>query len=179
MFYVFLATGFEEVEALATVDVLRRAKIDVSTVGVTGREVVGAHKITVIADKLIDEINFEDIEGVILPGGMPGTTNLEKNQRVLECIKYAEKSGKFVCAICAAPSILGHLGVLKNKNAICYPGFEKELLGTKINDFEVVKDRNIITAKGPGVSLQFAFKIVESVIDKATAGSIAKAMQCV
>lgn len=115
MFYVFLAEGFEETEALAPVDVMRRAKLDVKTVGVTGECVTSSHGVPVKADITIDNIDLDDVQGVVLPGGMPGTLNLEANEKVLEAVKYSCENGKIVAAICAAPSILGHLGILDGK----------------------------------------------------------------
>ena len=117
MFYVFLAEGFEETEALAPVDVMRRAKLDVKTVGVTGECVTSSHGVPVKADITIDNIDLDDVQGVVLPGGMPGTLNLEANEKVLEAVKYSCENGKIVAAICAAPSILGHLGILDGKKA--------------------------------------------------------------
>ena len=179
MFYMFLADGFEETEALATLDVLRRAEIEVKTVGVTGAIVTGSHNISVTADLGIDEISVSDLSGVILPGGMPGTTNLENNGTVIECVKCAADNNLLVAAICAAPSILGHLGILVGKKATCFPGFESELKGAEISKFGVVGDANFITAKGAGVSLEFGFKIVEFIKDKSFADSLRKTMQCI
>lgn len=163
MVYVFLANGFEESEALVPVDMLRRAKIEVTTVGVTGKVVTSSHKIPVTADITIDEYkNSDDIEMIMLPGGMPGTLNLEKNETVQTAIDYASENKKYISAICAAPSILGHKGLLEGKRAISYTGFEKELKGAVIAEGEgVVQDGNIITARGAGVATQFGFKLVE------------------
>ncbi len=179
MIYMFLADGFEETEALATLDVLRRAEIEVKTVGVTGCTVIGSHGISVFADLGIDEISVSDVSGVVLPGGMPGTTNLEKNDTVIECVKYAANNNLLVAAICAAPLILGHLGILVGKKATCFPGFESELKGAEIIEFGVVGDANVITAKGAGVSLEFGFKIVEFIKDKGLADNLRKTMQCI
>ena len=163
MVYVFLANGFEESEALVPVDMLRRAKIDVTTVGVTGKVVTSSHKIPVTADITIDEFkNGNDVEMVVLPGGMPGTLNLEADSTVQSAIDYANENGKFIAAICAAPSILGHKGLLNGKKAISYKGFKKELKGAEIaTDEGVVQDGKIITARGAGVATQFGFKLVE------------------
>ena len=163
MVYVFLANGFEESEALVPVDMLRRAKIDVTTVGVTGKVVTSSHKIPVTADITIDEFkNGNDVEMVVLPGGMPGTLNLEADSTVQSAIDYANENGKFIAAICAAPSILGHKGLLNGKKTISYTGFEKELKGAEIaTDEGVVQDGKIITARGAGVATQFGFKLVE------------------
>lgn len=178
MFCMFLADGFEETEALATLDVLRRAEINVQTVGVTGKTVIGSHAIPVIADVTIDNVNLNDIDGVVLPGGMPGTTNLQNNQKVLDCVMAAYKGNKPVCAICAAPSVLGSLGVLKGKKATCFPGFEDKLLGANVSSAGVVADGNVVTAKGAGVSLEFGFKITELVKGKDVADKLREIMQC-
>lgn len=179
MLYMFLADGFEETEALATLDVLRRAEIEVKTVGVTGAIVTGSHNISVTADLGIDEISISDISGIVLPGGMPGTTNLENNETVIQCVKFAANNKLLVAAICAAPSILGHLGILEGKKATCFPGFENELRGAEIVPLGVVADSNIITAKGAGVSLEFGFKIVEFIKNKTIADGLRKTMQCI
>ena len=178
MFYLILANGFEETEALATLDVLRRADIEVKTVGVTDSTVIGAHGISVIADINIDNVNINNIDGVVLPGGMPGTTNLQNNQTVLDCVMAAYNGNKPVCAICAAPSILGHLGILNGKNATCFPGFEDKLVGANVLSKGVVADGNVVTAKGAGVSLEFGFKIAELVKGKEVANKLRKVMQC-
>ena len=165
MIYVFLAEGFEEVEALATVDVLRRAGLNVKTVGVSGSTVSGSHSIPVVCDVSIDAIQPDaDIEAVVLPGGMPGTLNLENDERVNSFIDYAYAEGKYVCAICAAPSILGKKDMLNGKEAICFPGFEEYLYGAKLSDKSVCVDGKIITAKACGVALKFGKVIAEQFI---------------
>ncbi len=161
MIYVFLADGFEELEALSPVDVLRRAGVEVKTVGVTGKTVVGSHKIPVVCDTTAGEATFEGLDGIILPGGMPGTLNLENDTTVQEFINYSYKNGKIIGAICAAPSILGHKGLLKGKSAICYPSFEDELIGAQVSEKSVVCDGNIITAKSAGCALDFALAYLE------------------
>lgn len=178
MIYVFLAEGFEEIEALAPVDVLRRGGIEVKTVGVTGKTVTGAHGIAVSADITVDQITLEGIEGIVLPGGMPGTLNLEANERLCELVRQADRKQLLIGAICAAPSVLGHLGVLNGKHATCFPGFEKELTGATVCDGQVVCDGNIITAKGAGAALDFAFALLCFLTDKQTADDMSKAMCC-
>lgn len=178
MIYVFLADGFEEMEALAPVDILRRAELDVKTVGVTGAVVTGSHGISVQTDMLISQITTDNMDMIVLPGGMPGTLNLEKDPIVGTCIRYCADNDKYICAICAAPSILGHMGLLKGKNAICFPGFEGELIGANISDKHVVADGKIITAKGAGVAVEFALKIVEDFDSKEKAEKLFAAMQC-
>ena len=165
MIYVFFADGFEEVEALATVDVLRRAGLDVKTVGVTGATVSGSHSIPVVCDVCISDIEPDSsVDAVVLPGGMPGTLNLEADEKVNAFIDYAYANDKFVCAICAAPSILGKKGLLDGKEAICFPGFEEYLYGAKISDKSVCADGKIITAKACGVALKFGKVIAEQFI---------------
>lgn len=179
MFYCFLANGFEETEAIAPIDILRRAGIEICTVGVSGDVVLSSHKIPVTADINIDDFEIsEDIEGVILPGGMPGVTNLYADERVLDAVRFCDKHGLYVCAICAAPSILGKLGVLGGKKATCFPGFEDELMGAEVTGEHVVVDGKTITAKGAGCALEFGFAIVSEVLDAKTADKIATAMQC-
>lgn len=162
MIYVFLANGFEEIEALAVVDVLRRAELDVLTVGVGEDFVIGSHQIPVAADICErDLVLDEKVEAIVLPGGMPGTLNLEKSSVVQKAIDWAVENDKLVCAICAAPSILGHKGLLDGKTATCFPGFEEELFGAQVSKEFVVKDGNIITAKGMGSAIEFGLQIAE------------------
>ena len=178
MFYVFLADGFEETEALTPVDMMRRAKLDVKTVGVTGSEVTGSHNITVKADISLSEVLQSDIDGVILPGGMPGTLNLEKSQDVINAVRYAYESGKIVAAICAAPSILGHLGYLENRKATCFPGFETELKGAECTAAHIETDGNVITAKGAGCAIEFGHSIISRAVSKEAADKVIGDMQC-
>lgn len=178
MIFLFLADGFEIIEALAPVDMLRRAKLDVKTVGVTGKTVTSSCGVEVNADIAIDEFVYENADAIILPGGMPGTLNLENNQIVQSVIDKAVNDNILVCAICAAPSILGHKGLLAGKNAIAFPGFEKDLEGAVISDDYVVADGNFITARGAGVATEFGLKIVEMLTDKETADNIKDTIQC-
>ncbi len=178
MVYCFLADGFEEVEAIAPVDMLRRAGVEVKTVGVTGDVINGRHGIRVIPDIDIKDIILDDnLEAVILPGGLPGATNLENSAYVQNAIDFAHAKGKYICAICAAPQILGHKCLLKGKQAIAYPGFEKELEGAIISEDYVVLDGNIITAKGAGVATEFGLKIVGALKGEALAEEIGNAIQ--
>ncbi len=172
MIYVFLANGFEECEALAPIDILRRVGFDVLTVGVSGKTALGAHNIPVVCDITTDKVVLENIKAIILPGGMPGTTNLENNETVQKAIDYAASNNLLIGAICAAPSILGHKGLLKDKNATCFPGFEKDLIGANFTDNQVVRDGNIITAKGAGVAFQFGFELVSYLKDEKTANDL-------
>lgn len=153
MIYVFLAEGFEEAEALVPVDILRRAGVNVKTVGIGGKAVRGAHGIIVETDT--QDCNFDEIEAVVLPGGMPGTKNLEKSPMVKKAVETAHKNGKIVAAICAAPSILGHMGILRGKKAVCYKGYEKDLEGALIMHTQTCEDGQIITGNGPGAAFGF------------------------
>lgn len=178
MVYVFLAKGFEELEALAPVDVLRRAGVQVKTVGVTGKRVSGSHGISVNCDITIDEAVFDELDGIILPGGLPGTTNLEADATVNKFIDFAAENGKVIGAICAAPMILGHKGLLRGKNAVCYTGFEKELDGAHILDRPAVRDGNIVTGWGAGGAMDFALTYLEVITEsEETAKKIARSMR--
>lgn len=178
MIYTFLANGFEEIEALAAVDVLRRAELEVVTVGVGEDFIIGSHNIPVAADINERDIVLSDnVDAIILPGGMPGTLNLEKSANVQEAIDWANKNGKLICAICAAPSILGHKGLLIGKKAVCFPGFEDELTGADVSADYVCVDGNIITAKGMGSAVEFGLRIAEKLTDKKTADKIRASIQ--
>lgn len=174
MIYIFLADGFEEIEALCPLDIMLRAGLDVKTVSISDNEYVkGSHGITVKADMLIKDISISDKpELVMLPGGMPGTKNLDSSKDVRSFIEDADKRGAYIAAICAAPSVLGNMGLLNGKEAVCYPGFEGSLKGAKLSESKVVKDGNIITAKGMGVSLEFALLIVATICGSEAADKI-------
>jgi 4-methyl-5(b-hydroxyethyl)-thiazole monophosphate biosynthesis len=178
MVYLFLADGFEEIEALTPLDMLRRAQIPVCTVGVGGKNIRGAHDIIVRADILPQEVNYDDMIAIILPGGMPGTLNLEKSDDVQSAISYALENKLVVAAICAAPSVLGHAGFLKGRKATCFPGFEKELVGATIADESVTWDGDILTAKGAGVALDFALELVARLSSKGKSEELRGAIQC-
>lgn len=176
MVYVFLAEGFEELEALTPVDLIRRAGIEVRTVAVGGdNKVKGAHGVEVIADLRESELCDRRPNVVLLPGGMPGTRNLELSEVVAISIENALSIGSLVCAICAAPSVLGKRGYLEGKKATCFPGFEQYLEGAIVNpDARVVRDGNIITAKGAGCATEFALAIIEALTDRETAHRVAR-----
>ena len=160
--FVFLAEGFEDIEALTPVDVLRRAGLSVQTVSVMDEQVVaGAHGVPVLADKMFAEINPEDAEMILLPGGLPGATNLDAHEGLSHLILDFAEADKPLAAICAAPLVLGNRGLLQGKKATCYPGFETYLQGAEYTAALVEKDGNIITGKGPGAAMEFAFAIVE------------------
>ncbi len=177
MIYLFLADGFEEIEALTPVDMLRRAGADIKTVAVKGRSATGSHNIEVICDISVDEIKLDgSLEAVILPGGMPGTLNLEKSDKVIEAVEYCVNNNKTVAAICAAPSILGHLGLLRGREAICFPGFEKDLTGAKISEKAVCSDGNIITAKSMGYAVEFAEALISELVNPEKAKEISESI---
>lgn len=179
MFYMFFAEGFEEVEAIAALDVIRRAKIDIKSVGVGNKTVCGSHGISVNCDISSDEIcEISDISGVILPGGMPGTLNLFECEKVHEVIDYCYEKGKLLCAICAAPLIFGRKGLLDSVEAVCFPGFEEELKGAVVSDKFVCCDGNVITAKGMGSAVNFGLAIVSAVKGQAFADELKSTLQC-
>lgn len=171
MLYLLLAEGFEETEALAPADVIRRAGLEVQLAGVTGPRVTGAHGIEVTTDIPIGEIDLETLEGLILPGGMPGTLNLQQNDQVEHLIRRAAEEKKLIAAICAAPMILGELGLLEGRAATCFPGYEENLSGAELKPDPVVCDGPFITARGAGVSLQFGAAIVDYFIQDELGGS--------
>ena len=159
--YIFLAAGFEEIEGLTVVDIMRRAKIDVETISITGqKQINGAHKIIVEADRLFEETDFSDGDMLVLPGGMPGTLNLAGNETLAALIRSYDDQGKKLAAICAAPSILGVMGILKDKNAVCFPGFEEKLAGANVLDVPAVTDKNVTTGRGMGAATDFALELI-------------------
>lgn len=178
MVYVFLANGFEEIEALCPVDLLRRAGVEVTTVGIGSEVIRGAHGITVHAD--IPDIMYKDPspEMIILPGGMPGAENLDRSRIVDTAINIASKKGAYIAAICAAPFLLGKRGILRGKKAVCFPGFEDILDGASIVDGDsVVIDGNIITAKGMGAAVSFGLTLVSLLRGNETASAIREGIQ--
>ncbi len=179
MFYMFFADGFEEVEAVATLDVIRRAGIVIESVGIDSNTITGSHGMKFVCDKTDSDVKlFEGLSGIILPGGMPGTTNLMESNVVNDFIDYCDKNGLLICAICAAPMILGRKGILNGCKAICFPGFEDELIGAEISDEFVCRDGNIITAKGMGSAINFGLEIVASVKGKDFSDNLKLSLQC-
>lgn len=174
---IFLADGFEEVEALTPVDLLRRSGANVRMVSVGDNLTVrGSHNIFINADFCISDVNDSDTDLFILPGGMPGTKNLDSNETVKSIIKKSYEKGKYVSAICAAPSVFGHIGILENKKACCYPGFENELFGADVKFEPVVVDGNIITGRGMGTAIEFGLKLVEILFGKEKSVEIGKSI---
>lgn len=167
MIYVFLADGFEETEAVAPIDLLRRAGRKVVTVGVGDNIVTGSHGIPVVTDTIAQEAPLTDeLEMIVLPGGMPGTLNLEKSEYVQAAIDYCVANGKFIGAICAAPSILGHKGLLKGRTAVCYEGFETQLEGAEIGCTPVAVDGQFITSRGAGTAIDFGLELVKLAVSE-------------
>lgn len=177
MINLFLANGFEECEALVPLDILRRANIQVKTVGIGGNVVTGSHGITVTTDTVNKDLPLDNLKGIILPGGLPGATNLEEDSFVQKAIDFCFENGLLISAICAAPQILGHKGILKGKNAVCFPGFEKELIGANIVNQKVVCDKNIITAWGAGAAFEFGFEILRYLTNDQTAQNLRSNMK--
>lgn len=158
---IFLATGFEEIEAVSIMDVLRRGGIELDIVSVSGMEYVeGAHGIVVKSDALFFSIDFSEYDLFLLPGGMPGTLNLSKHEGLCQLLKEVSEQGKHIGAICAAPSVLGQLRLLEERQVTCYPGFEDQCYGADMIDADVVRDKNLITGKGAGVAMKFAFEVL-------------------
>jgi len=174
---VHLANGFEEIEAVSIIDVLRRAELDVQVVSVTGKLAVkGAHQLLVTADVLFEQVNYDDIYMIVLPGGMPGATNLDAHAGLKSQIKKFSAENKQLAAICAAPLVYGNLGILEGRQAVCYPGFEKYLKGAELLNVPVVQSGNVITGRGPGVAIKFALKLVEKIVSAEKSKEIATQM---
>lgn len=174
---IFLANGFEECEALIVVDLLRRAKLPIDIVSIEDNtHVISSHNVEIICDENINDINFNEYEALILPGGMPGTLNLEKNQKLIKALIKHNNNHKLIAAICAAPSVLGHIGLLDGLNFTCFPSFEEGINGIYQHAY-VVQDANIITSCGLAGAFDFAHKIIENLKDIETAQAVFKQIQ--
>lgn len=170
---VFLADGFEEIEGLTVVDLLRRAGISVDMVGIQGsREITGSHGIRVQADTVLEELDTEDTRLLVLPGGMPGTRNLGACASLAELLKKWNGQGRRIAAICAAPSVLGELGILEGRRAVCYPGFEDKLRGAQVSQERVVTDGAVTTSRGMGTAISFGLELISLLRDKETGEKI-------
>jgi len=177
MIYAFLATGFEDIEALAPVDIMRRAGLNVETVSITeNRVVTSAHGVGMVADRLLSEIDFGNADLLFLPGGLPGATNLDACTELREGLLAHFKAGKLIAAICAAPLVLGHLGILEGKRSTCYPGFETELHGAIYTKALVEQDGQIITGKGPGAAFELGYILVERLVNSEVAAQLREGM---
>lgn len=161
MVYLFLANGFEEVEALTPLDYLIRAGVEIKSVSITDENIVmGARGIKVVADILLKDVDLKECQMIILPGGLNGMKNLKSNETIQNIIKHCIDNNIYVASICASPTILGEMGYLRGKNATCYKGMEDKLIGANVKYDDVVQDGNIITSRGAGLSNQFAFKLI-------------------
>lgn len=176
MIILLLTDGFEEIEALTPVDMLRRAGLEIKTVAISGRSAKGSHGIEVLCDATPEEINLAQVDMAIFPGGMPGSVNLDASPYTDKVIEAVLNNGGRLAAICAAPLVLGRRGLLVGKEAICYPGFENELKGAKISDKAVVTDGNITTAMGMGVALEFAKELISLTVGKEKADQLSIAI---
>lgn len=174
MIYLHLAEGFEEIEAVTVADILRRAKIEVKTVSI-GKDsyVKGTHGMTIEADMVYDDVDYENCEMIILPGGMPGAANLQEHEGLRKHLECFAENGKKIAAICAAPMILGKYGIIEGKTATIYPGMEDKLTGARHEDKNVVVDGNIITGRGPAAAMEFALAIVKELKNEAAAADVA------
>ena len=170
---VFLADGFEEIEGLTPVDLCRRAGIEVTTVSVkSDKTVISSHGIPVIADKLFEDVNYDEMDMLLLPGGGEGTKNLESCEKLNDLLKEADKKEKFLAAICAAPRVLGKLGLLSGHKATCFPGNEEFLTGAECVPDKAVTDGRFITGKGMGASVEFGLEVVKALVGEETANEI-------
>lgn len=172
---VFFANGYEEIEALTVVDLTRRAGIETWMVSVTEeRKVTGSHGIEVSMDKILKEVNFEEVDMIVLPGGMPGTLNLEACGPLMEKVKEFDKAGKYISAICAAPTVFGHLGLLNGKKACCYPGMEDGLEGAEVCYDSTAAEGHILTSRGMGTAIDFGLRIIARFQGEEAANEMAK-----
>lgn len=174
MVYVLLGTGFEETEAIAPIDLLRRAGVEVCSVGIQGKLVYGSHRIGVEADITIEQMDLTKLDMLVLPGGLGGVASIEGSPLAMDAIRFAYENEKWIGAICAAPTILGKLGMLDGKTAVCYPGCEEDLARAEVSDQAAVRCGNIITGTSAGCAIAFALALVEVLKGKAEAQRIAK-----
>ena len=175
MVYMLLGTGFEETEAIAPLDLLRRAGVDVMTVGINGKIVKGSHNIGIEADIPMDEMDLTDLEMIILPGGLGGVASIRGCEAAINAVKFASDNGKFVAAICAGPTVLADLGITDGKEATCYPGCEEQMGSAHMaENAAAVRDGNIITGTSAGCAIPFGLKLIEALKGAETAEKIAK-----
>lgn len=175
--FVFLAPGFEEIEAITPIDVLRRGGLNVTTVSITdSHKVIGSHQIAIYADKLLSDIDLEQADVMLLPGGMPGTNNLNGCDVLKSALLHHASQRKITAAICAAPLVLGELGLLKGHTATCYPGHESRLKGANVTSNQVEVSLPFITGKGAGASMEFALALVQQLVNNETAHEMAAKM---
>ena len=174
---IFMADGCEEIEALTVVDIIRRAQMEITTISISDKkEVTSSHNVTFFADAIASEVNFDEYDAVVLPGGMPGTLHLKEHAGLCRLLNQAEKKEKHIAAICAAPSVLGELGMLKGKRACCYPSFEEKLNCLEISYEPVVTDGRITTSRGMGTAVRFSLELVSVLYGKEKADEIAESI---
>lgn len=174
---VFFGEGYEEIEALTVVDMCRRAKIETQMVSITGRSsVTGSHGIGVEMDLQYEDVDFDSLDMIVLPGGMPGTKNLEAHAGLMSHVDAFNEAGRFLAAICAAPSILGHRGILKGREACCYPGFEKELTDAQVVMNSVAVSDHVITSRGMGCAIDFSLAIITALCGEPVAKELSDAV---
>lgn len=172
---VFFGNGYEEIEALTVVDLLRRVNIEVQCISIDNqKQVMGSHKINVDMDAGIDDVDFDSLDMIVCPGGMPGTKNLEACDKLTKQIKSFYENDRLIGAICAAPSIFGHMGLLKGRQACIFPGMEEELIGAEVVYDDVAQSEHVITSRGMGTAIAFGLKIIENLIDKETAEDLGR-----
>ena len=174
---IFIADGCEEVEALTVVDIVRRAKLEIDMISINGtKQVTSSRNVTFMTDTTKEEADFSANDGIILPGGMPGTVHLGEDDTVSQVIREFAKEGKLVAAICAAPSVLGQAGILNGKKAACHPGFEEKLTGAEVFFSPVVCDGNVITSRGMGTAIPFALHLVSQLVSPEKAEELKKSI---
>ena len=178
MVYLLLGTGFEETEAIAPLDLLRRAGVEVLTVGINGKTVYGGHGIGIEADITIDEMDRTNLDMIILPGGLGGVASARASKAAMDALAFAWENGKYVAAICAGPTVLADLGITDGKNATCFVGFEDKLTGANYTGEPVCVDGKLITARSAGVALDFAFELVRALKDDETVSSLKEKLLC-
>ncbi len=172
---VFFAEGYEEIEALTVVDICRRAGVEVQMVSVSGAKVVNSsHGVGVQMDLSFEEVDFDGLDMIVLPGGMPGTKNLEAHEGLMAQVDAFDRSGRYLAAICAAPSILGHRGILQGRKAGCYPGWEQHLTGAQVSEEDAMVDGHVITGRGMGCAIPFSLAIVAQLLGQEQADKIAE-----
>ncbi len=177
MVYVFLATGSEDIEALAPVDIIRRAGLEVSTVSISDQLTVrSAHGVGIVADMKLEDVKWEEASLLVLPGGLPGSTNLDACEPLRQAITAHHRQGKALAAICAAPLVLGHLGILRGRKATCYPGVEGEMEGATYTASIVERDGNIVTGRGPAAAMEFGFTLVDLLLGEGQSSPLREGM---
>lgn len=172
MVYIVLGNGFEEMEAIAPWDILRRGNVEVCYAGIGGREIVGGHGLRVCADRTVEELQLSDLDMIVLPGGMGGVHSILGSEAALAAVKAAWEQGSYVAAICAAPMVLAKLGITDGKQATCYPGLEGKMGGACMISASVVRDGRLITGRGPGAAVDFGLALLETLTDRDTAESV-------